>query len=187
MKRILALLSLFTALTIASANADIYLRFTNSSIPTEGESTTKGRENWIDATSFSFGLETVVNLGGGGGISSGKAQFQALEITKNVDKSSPALMTATATGSHYGDLVLEVTRQNADLNGEIVFFKIEMKDVLIESVQSGFSDGDDRIEENVVIIYGSHKITTYSTNPKTGEVTVSGTHQWSIITNTPQL
>src|SRR5689334_21091545 len=92
--RILPALGFFASLLCCAQirAADCFLHL--SSIP--GESTVPGHENDIDLQSYSWQGVSVPPVIGGGG--SSKAVFKDLSLTKYVDKSSPKLMLACASG-----------------------------------------------------------------------------------------
>ncbi|WP_235543395.1 MULTISPECIES: type VI secretion system tube protein Hcp [unclassified Phycicoccus] len=66
----------------------------------KGESRDARHKDEIDVLSWAWGLSQAGNLGHGGGGGSGKVSFQDLTFTHHLDKSSPSLMKACATGTH---------------------------------------------------------------------------------------
>lgn len=104
----------------------------------EGESTNSRHGGEIEIDSFSWGAAQSGSAGTGGGAGVGKVTFSDINFTKSLDKSSPKLMLATATGEHIKDVVLV-----GELSGKRgqKFLEIKMTDVLISSYQSGGSDG----------------------------------------------
>src|ERR1700704_1510183 len=64
----------------------------------KGESLDAKHKDEIEVLSFSWGLTNGVSIGAGGGAGAGKATFQDLTIVHNIDKASPLLMKACATG-----------------------------------------------------------------------------------------
>ena len=79
------------------------------------------------------------HMGGGGG--SGKANFQDISVTKWIDKSSPDLMNYCATGDHFTDAKLIVRK--AAGKKPIEYLTIDMKKVLVTSVSTGGSGGEE--------------------------------------------
>ena len=130
---------------------DIFLKLDG----VKGENSKKGEsglEGAIELHSFSFG---VVQAGshsfGGAGGGSGKAQFQDMSFVKNVDKSSPLLFKACATGEHIKTAELIMRRagggslQSADSSGKAQkeYYRIRFTDVIVSSLQnSGSAEGD---------------------------------------------
>ncbi len=74
--------------------------------PVQGESLDQTYPNTIQISSFVFGVQNPTTIGSSSaGAGAGKAQFQALKFTKNVDRASLGLFTALATGSHFKSVV----------------------------------------------------------------------------------
>jgi type VI secretion system secreted protein Hcp len=84
--------------------------------------------------------------GSGGG--EGKATFHDLSFVHNVDKASPVLMQACATGTHLKDAT--ITHRKAG-KGQQEFMIVKMNDVIITSVTHGGS-GDGH-SENVSLAF----------------------------------
>src|SRR6476469_9062796 len=77
------------------AALDMFLKL--DQIP--GETVIKGHEKEIEVLAFSWGVTNPATISaGGGGISSGKAQFQELSLTKYVDVATPPIMTSATMG-----------------------------------------------------------------------------------------
>ncbi len=85
--------------------------------------------------------------GGGGG--TGKANFQDLSFTHNIDKASPVLLQACATGVHIKEAT--ITHRKAG-KGQQEFLIIKMNDVIITSVTQGDS-GESGRPENVSLAF----------------------------------
>ena len=80
-------------------------------------------------------------VGGGGG--AGKVSFQDLHfVTKTVDKSSPKLFLAGASGEHIKDATLFVRKAGSNSD----YLQIKLTDVLVSSYQTGGSGGDNPTE-----------------------------------------
>ena len=74
----------------------------------------------------------------GGGVGAGKASFHDLSFTHRLDKASPLLMKACATGEHIKEAT--VTSRKAG-KGQQEFLIIKMNDIIITSVNpSGAGD-----------------------------------------------
>lgn len=103
-----------------------------------GESTDDKHKGEIDLQSFSFGVSQGGTFSRGGGGGAGKASFQDFHFTKEMDKASPKLMLACATGDHIAKATL-VCRKAGGTQEE--YLKIEFGDVLVSSYQVGGSSG----------------------------------------------
>jgi type VI secretion system secreted protein Hcp len=104
----------------------------------KGESKDAKHAGEIDVLSWSWGLSQTGSMSVGGGGGAGKANFNDLNIMHALDKASPVLMKACATGEHIKEGTL-VSRKVG--KGPQEYLIIKMNDVLITSVQpSGSSE-----------------------------------------------
>ncbi len=112
----------------------------------KGESQVDKHKDEIDVLSWSWGgtQSATSHVGSGGG--SGKADFHDLQITKYVDKATPKLIGAMATGQHIAEATLTLRKVGG--KEAVEYIKMIMKDCIISSIQSGGSGGDARITEN---------------------------------------
>jgi type VI secretion system secreted protein Hcp len=92
----------------------------------EGESLDAKHKDEIELVSFSWGV-TAQTVGGPGG-GSGKAQLTDIEIAKRVDKASPMLFLACASGKHIKDATLTVRKAGKD---QLEYLKYKFSDILI--------------------------------------------------------
>lgn len=121
----------------------------------KGESVDGSHKDEMDILAWSWGMSQsgTTHMGGGGG--SGKVAVQDLSVTKYVDKCSPALMLACCDGTHYPDAVLTVRKAGKTA---LEYIKLTMKELIISSVSTGGSGGEDRLTENVVLNFAEFKV-----------------------------
>jgi type VI secretion system secreted protein Hcp len=91
----------------------------------------------------------------GTGAGAGKVAVQDLSITKFVDKATPVLWKFCCTGSHIKEAVLVVRKAGGT---PLEYIKITMQDVLVTSVSTGGSGGEDRLTENLVLNFARFKL-----------------------------
>ncbi len=105
----------------------------------KGESLDAKHKDEIEVLSFSWGVtnSAVIGAGGGGG-GAGKPTFQDLSIVHNIDKATPQLMRACATGTHLKDAT--ITHRKAG-KGQQEFLIVKMNDVIITGVAHGGGSG----------------------------------------------
>ena len=120
----------------------------------KGESKDDKHKDKIDVLSWSWGMSNSGSAHMGGGAGAGKVNVQDLSFTKYVDKSSPDLMLAACNGKHYDEALLIVRKAGEKA---VEYIKITMKEVLITSVSTGGSGGEDRLTENVTLNFGEVK------------------------------
>lgn len=121
----------------------------------KGESVDGTHKDEIDVLAWTWGMSQsgTTHMGGGGG--SGKVSVQDLSIIKYVDRSSPALMLASCDGTHYPDAILTVRKAGKTA---LEYIKLTMKELIVSSVSTGGSGGEDRLTENIVLNFAEFKI-----------------------------
>jgi len=115
----------------------------------KGESTDNKHKDEIEVLSFSWGVtnDATIKTGGGGG--AGKATFSDLSFHHTIDKASPNLLRACATGQHLKEAT--ITHRKAG-KGQQEYLIIKMNDVIVTGVSlSDSSDGSSA--ENVTIAF----------------------------------
>jgi type VI secretion system secreted protein Hcp len=117
----------------------------------KGESLDDKHKDEIEVLSFSWGVTNpaVISGGAGGGGGAGKANFHDLSIVHNLDKASPLLLRACATGMHIKDAV--ITHRKAG-KGQQEYLIVKLNDVIITGVTHGGSPGQ-AISENVTLAF----------------------------------
>jgi type VI secretion system secreted protein Hcp len=102
-----------------------------------GAATDKRHKGDIEIDSFSFGLTNAGAHGSGGGGGAGKVSLSSFKILKPLDKSSPLLLNACATGKHIKFAELVFARKAGGTQMDYLYLKLD--DVLVSSVQAGGS------------------------------------------------
>ena len=103
----------------------------------KGESADAKHKDEIEVFSFSWGVTNATGLEfGGGGGAAGKAKFQDVSIVHFIDKATPKLLEACATGQHLKDAT--ITHRKAG-KGQQEFLIVKMNDVIITGVVHGGS------------------------------------------------
>lgn len=145
----------------------------------KGESVDSKHKESIDVLAWSWGLSNSGTTHSGGGGGSGKVNVQDLSLTKYIDKSSPTLMLAACNGKHFPQAVLTVRKAGEK---PLEYLKITLKEVLITSLSTGGSGGEDRLTENVTLNFAEFKV-EYVAQKKdgTGEPAVEAA--WDIAEN----
>ncbi|HYG34735.1 MAG TPA: type VI secretion system tube protein Hcp [Clostridia bacterium] len=130
----------------------------------------------IDVLAWSWGL---ANAGSSQPGTAGKVNVQDLSFTKWVDKASPKLMLGVCNGKHFPEAVLTL-RKAGDRPFE--FLKITLSEVVVSSVSTGGSGGEDRLTENVTLRFSKVKVeyTVQKPDGTKGEVVTFG---WDLAGN----
>jgi type VI secretion system secreted protein Hcp len=83
-------------------SVDVFLKI--KGIP--GESADGAHKDEIDVLSYSWGISQTGTMSYGGGGGAGKANFGDFNFMMRMNKATPKLMNACATGEHIGDAIL---------------------------------------------------------------------------------
>ena len=146
----------------------------------KGESKDSKHGGEIDILAWSWGLSNSGNAQTGGGGGAGKANVHDISFTKWVDKSSPNLVQYCASGKHFPKADL-VVRKAGDTPLE--YLKLSFTDVLITSISTGGSGGEDRLTENVTLNFAKFSVKyqpqAADGGPDGGEIEAS----WDIAAN----
>lgn len=114
-----------------------------------GESRKKGHQDEIDIVSFDFGAVQHGSFhSGGAGGGSGKAEISDIRVQKQVDKASPMLFKACASGKHIKEVMI-YSQKAGDGGNALTYYKIKMEDVLVSDVHNSGAAGGDAITESV--------------------------------------
>jgi type VI secretion system secreted protein Hcp len=115
----------------------------------KGESLDDKHKDEIEVLSFSWGVTNSAVASSGGGAGAGKATFHDLSIVHNLDKASPLLLKACATGTHIKDAI--ITHRKAG-KGQQEYLIVKLNDVIITGVTHGGAAGQP-ISENVTLAF----------------------------------
>ena len=146
----------------------------------KGESKDSQHKEEIDVLAWSWGMANSGSAHVGGGAGSGKVAVQDLSFTKYIDKSSPDLMLACCNGKHFPEATLVVRKAGEK---PVEYLKIQMKTVLVTSVSTGGSGGEDRLTENITLNFAKVKV-TYTEQTDTGAKGKAPEMMWDIAGNT---
>lgn len=117
------------------ANVDYYLKIDGI----EGEAADSKHKNEIDIESWSWGATQSGSHAYGGGGGAGKVAMQDFHFTMRVNKSSPKLLLACASGQHIKSAFLTCRKAGKE---QQEYMKVKFTDLLISSFQTGGSGGD---------------------------------------------
>lgn len=145
------------------AAADYFLKIQGI----EGESQDHKHKGEIDLMSWSWGASNSGSMAEGGGGGSGKVSMQDFHFTMRINKSTPKLLLACASGQHIKD-VLFTSRKAGKEQQE--FLKIKFTDVMVASYQSGGSgDGNILPVEQVALNFAKVEF-EYAEQKSTGQL-----------------
>ncbi|MFN2565166.1 MAG: Hcp family type VI secretion system effector [Gemmatimonadaceae bacterium] len=146
----------------------------------DGEARDKAHGGSIDVLAWSWGMSQSgsTHIGGGGG--AGKVNVQDLSFTKYIDKSSTELMLACCNGKHIPEAKLTIRKAGEN---PLEYLIITMSDVMVTSVSTGGSGGEDRLTENVTLNFAKVNV-EYTEQTAKGSGGAKPKMGWNIAENT---
>jgi type VI secretion system secreted protein Hcp len=108
----------------------------------DGESADDKHKGEIDIESWSWGESNTGSHAAGGGGGAGKVHMQDFNFVMRMNKASPKLMLACASGQHIPKAVLTMRKAGKQ---QQEYAKITMSDLLVASYQTGGSSKGDII------------------------------------------
>jgi type VI secretion system secreted protein Hcp len=105
----------------------------------DGESPDDKHKNEIEVLAIKFAVHQPPTTDAGGGAGAGIASFKDCAFVKRIDKSSPKLLKACATGEHLKKAVLTYRKAGKDQQDYMV---VTFSDVLITNYETGYDQTD---------------------------------------------
>jgi type VI secretion system secreted protein Hcp len=144
-----------------------------------GESTDKTYANTIDILSWSWGASQSGTTHMGPGAGAGKVDVQDITFSKYVDRSSPTLLNACFTGDHIPTATFIARKAGG---AAVEYIKIVMTQVLVSSVSTGGSGGEERLTETVTLNFASFAL-DYTPQDAKGAAQAKVPFAWDIAKN----
>ena len=119
-----------------------------------------------------------MHMGGGGG--EGKCAVQDVSVTKYIDLASSKLGLCCSKGTHIPEGTLVVRKAGGD---PMEYLIIKMKKILVSSVSTGGSGGEDRLTENITLNFSWVEL-KYKSQKDDGTAGPGGGFSYDIETNT---
>jgi type VI secretion system secreted protein Hcp len=134
----------------------------------KGESLDAKHKGEVEVLSWSWGVSQTGSIVGGGGGGEGKASFNDFAFTHHIDKASPSLLKACATGEHIKEATITVRKAG---KGQQEFLIIKMNDILITSVNPSVSSDAKVTAESVALQFAKIDL-EYKPQKKDGSLDV---------------
>ena len=172
---------------------DVFMLFSRSGVggvtlPSTPELQVKevqsGNHYAIELKGYHFGIENLTTISSStGGAGGGKAKFEELIVTKQVDQLSPALLEVCGLGGHFDEVKLVVRKTGAEAGKSAsAYLTYTFKMVAVSSVKWTTSNVDDVAEEHVTLAYGAMQI-EYRPSTKSGALGTPIVAAWSTTKN----
>jgi type VI secretion system secreted protein Hcp len=145
----------------------------------DGESRDDKHKKEIDVLAWSWGLSQSGSAHMGGGAGAGKVNVQDLSFTKYTDSATHALVLACCNGEHIEDAVFVVRKAGKE---PLDYIKITLNEVIVSSVSTGGSGGEDRLTENITLNFAKFKL-EYTPQKADGTGDAAKTAGWDIAEN----
>lgn len=146
----------------------------------KGESNDSKHKETIEIESFSWGVSNSGSHSAGSGGGAGKASFQDLHCTANVNKASPVLMLSCANGKHIKKAVLFVRKQGKE---QQEFYTVTLEDLLVSSYQSGDSTGGNPVPTDQFSLNFAKIKYEYKLQKADGSLGAPSTGTWNLKEN----
>lgn len=146
----------------------------------KGESRDATYKGLIDILAWSWGVSNAGSAHVGGGIGSGKANFQDISITKYIDLSSSKLLESVSMGTHFPTAKIVVRKAGG--KEKLEYYTINLKEVMVTSYQTGGSGGEDRLTESVTLTFAQVEV-KYQAQSKEGSKAGDTTFAYNIAEN----
>ncbi|WP_426209066.1 Hcp family type VI secretion system effector [Massilia sp. TWP1-3-3] len=158
---------------------DMFIKFDGMT----GSSQDKAQKGNSDVLAYSWGMSQSGSFHTGSGGGAGKVNIQDLSFTKYLDDSTTALMMHCCTGKHIPKVVMLIRKAGGELgkpgDKEV---EITMTKVMVTSVSTGGSGGEDKFTENVTLNFAEIKFENFKQDAK-GVVSTAGNLDWNIAEN----
>lgn len=142
-----------------------------------GDSTARGREKWIEVSSIDWGVSKSTDVAvGRGGARSGRVTVQPVSFSAPLSIATPALFLTCVQGRAVREALFEAVVDGQA--GPLVTLRIELKDVLLGTLDLSGTDGEPRPTTRFSMAYGEITLTAFgvSDNGSQGD---SATATWN--------
>ena len=158
------------------AAVDYYLKIEGI----QGESHDHKHKNEIDLQSWSWGESNMGTHAAGGGGGAGKVSMQDFHFTMHVNKATPKLMQACASGEHIKSALLTCRKAGKDQQEFLIY---TFSDLLVSSYQTGGSAHGDIVPVDQISLNFSKVEIDYKEQKPDGTLGGSTKGGWNVKEN----
>jgi type VI secretion system secreted protein Hcp len=123
-----------------------------------------GHKEEIELNSYQMGANLNVSVSGSGIAGAGKPSVSELVVTKTVDSSTPKLWAALMAGTHFGEVILSISKQG-NKEKPFDFYKVTLGDVMLSSIGKSGSGNDPVIHESLSFAFANMATEYFAQNP----------------------
>jgi type VI secretion system secreted protein Hcp len=142
----------------------------------EGESTDAKHKGEIELASFSWGETNQAPAAGRGGAGAGKVAMQDFHFVMRVNKASPKLMLACASGQHIKEAVLTARKAG---KAALEFLVYKFNDLVVSSYQTAGSVEEPYPHDQVSFKFGRIQV-EYRQQDRAGRAAGSVQAGWDL-------
>ncbi|HMZ78291.1 MAG TPA: type VI secretion system tube protein Hcp [Acidobacteriota bacterium] len=153
----------------------------------QGESRDEKHKEWTEMLHFnvSHNQRAAVSSSSHGSKSAERADFSEFSFTKALDKSTPHLAFACASGQHFSKATIEICRAGG--TSKQTFMRYTLQDVMVTNYSvngvGGGGDGESIPTENIQLSYGKIEWVYIPTDQTTGQAKGSISKGWDLTQN----
>jgi type VI secretion system secreted protein Hcp len=122
----------------------------------KGESRDQMHRDEIEITHWAWGLSQSGSMHSGTGGGSGKVNVANLNLKKALDRSTPNLMMACASGTHYPEARLVVRKAGGP--NSLEYLVIVLKEVMVTSYDVRTDDNSDILYESLALNFAKVEV-----------------------------
>jgi type VI secretion system secreted protein Hcp len=143
----------------------------------EGASTDSKHAKEIDVDAWSSGESQPASAHPGGSAAAGKVSFRDLSFVKRIDKASPKLMLACATGKHIKSAKLAGRKAG---QGQLDYLTFTFLDVVVSSYQTGGTEASGLAPVDEVSLSDAKIEVEYKAQKPDGSLVVAGQFRYDL-------
>ncbi|MGB3126809.1 MAG: type VI secretion system tube protein Hcp [Pseudomonas sp.] len=119
----------------------------------KGESTDQAHRDEIDITEWAWGMSQSGSMHSGTGGGAGKVDIANLNLKKPLDKSSPNLMMACASGKHYPEARLVLRKAGG--SSPVEYLVMTLKEVMVVSYSTSAENSADVLHDSFALSFAT--------------------------------
>lgn len=146
----------------------------------KGESIDSKHKDTTEVLAWSWGMSQSGTMHSSTGGGAGKVNVQDMSLTTYLESSTAPLMLACCAGTHFDAATLTVRKAG---DKPLEYLVIKMKEVIVSSITTGGSGGEDKLTQNVTLNFAEFNV-VYQKQKKDGGGEKGGEMTWNIPENT---
>ncbi len=146
----------------------------------QGESKDHKYKDWVQIESWSWGESQTGSAGKGGGAGIGKVDMSDFSFMKLMDKATPKLVLACASGKHIPTVEFVARKAGGE---QAEYMKMKFTDVMISSFQTSNSAGSGQLPSESISLNFAKIEMEYLAQDDKGKTASAGKMNWDVRSN----